>query len=85
MNGIAFPHQHMHKVLDALQSKNYLGPCKSQDPQTYKAALTSSELIHWKKTIQSKYDFFIENETWDLTRQLSNRKVPTDRLMGIQD
>ena len=62
INSVAFSYRHMHKILNALQSGNYLGLNKVQEPQTYKAALISPESTHWIKAIQSEYDFFIENE-----------------------
>ena len=77
INGVAPSHRHMHKVLNALQSGDYLGLSKAQEPQTYKAALASSESAHWIKAIQSEYDSLIENETWDLTELPSDRKVLT--------
>lgn len=77
MNGVAPSYQHMHKVLNALQSGDYLGPSKGQEPQTYRAALASPESAHWIKAIQSEYDSLIENETWDLTELPSDRKVLT--------
>lgn len=78
MNGVATSHRHMHKVLNALQSGDCLGLSKAQEPQTYKAALTSPESAHSIEAMQSEYDSLIENEAWDLTELPSDRKV----LMG---
>lgn len=80
MNCIAPSQHYMHKVLNALQSGDYLGLSKAQEPQNYKAAFASPESTHWIKAIQSKYDSLIhENETWDLTELPSDRKVLTGR------
>ena len=79
INGVAPSHRHMHKVLNALQSGDYLGLSKAQEPQTYKAALASPESAHWIKAIQSEFDSLIKNETWDLTELPSDRKVLTGR------
>ena len=79
MNNIASSHCHMHKVLNALQSGDYLGLTKAQEPQSYKAALVSPEALHWKKAIQSEYDSLIENQTWELTDLPPDRKVLTGR------
>ena len=46
MNGTPSSHHHMHKVLNALQSGDYLGLSKAQEPQTYKAALASPKSAH---------------------------------------
>ena len=81
IKNIALLHRHMHKVLDALLSRDYLDLSKSQEPQTYKAALALPESAYWVKTIQSKYDFFLENETWNLTKLPLNRKILTRRLI----
>lgn len=51
MKNTAPSHHHMHKVLNALQSGDYLGLTKSQEPQSYKAALASSDVVQWKKAI----------------------------------
>ena len=46
INGIAPLHQHMHKVLNTLQSGDYLGLNKAQELKTYKTALVSPESVH---------------------------------------
>lgn len=65
----------MHKVLNALQSGDYLGLSKAQEPQTYKAASASPESAHWIKAIQSEDDSITENDTWNLTELPLDRKV----------
>lgn len=79
MNGIAPSHRHMRKVLDALQFGDYLGLSKGQKPQIYKTDLASPKSVHWIERIQSEYDAFTENETWDLIELPSDRKVLKDR------
>lgn len=79
INGVALSYQYIHKVLNALQSGDFLGLGKAQEPQTYKAALTSPESAHWIKAIQSEYNSRIENETWDFTGLYSDRQVLTGR------
>ncbi len=63
MNGIVLLHLQIYKILDALQSGDYMGLSKGQKLQTCEAALASLKSAHWIKVIQKRYDFFIENET----------------------
>ena len=61
MNNTAPSYYYMHKVLNFLQSGDYLGLSKVQEPQSYKAAFASPDAVHWKKVIKSEYDSLIEN------------------------
>jgi len=36
------------------------------EPQTYKAAIESSDAPYWKEAIQSKVEYILRNHTWEL-------------------
>lgn len=69
----------MHKVLNILQSGDYLSLTKAQKLQFYKTAFVTSKALYCKKVIKSEYNFLIKNQTWELTDFSPDRKVITDR------
>ncbi|XP_068322439.1 B2 protein-like [Pyrus communis] len=57
---------------------NFLTFVTEEEPQTYKAALESSEAPYWKEAIQSEIESIMQNNTWELVN-LPPRNKPTGR------
>nr|GEU49243.1 DNA-directed RNA polymerase subunit beta' [Tanacetum cinerariifolium] len=45
---------------------DYMTYIVNEEPQTYKAAMESSESPYWKEAIQSEIDSIVQNNTWKL-------------------
>ncbi|GJT24582.1 DNA polymerase zeta catalytic subunit-like protein [Tanacetum coccineum] len=53
---------------------DYMTYIVNEEPQTYKAAMESSEAPYWKEAIQSEIDSIMHNNTWKLVDLLSGHK-----------
>ncbi|GJT09221.1 DNA polymerase zeta catalytic subunit-like protein [Tanacetum coccineum] len=54
---------------------DYMTYIVNEEPQTYIAAMESSESPYWKEAIQSEIDAIVQNDTWKLV-DLSSRHKP---------
>lgn len=70
---------HMHRVMKALESEDDYGLPHDSEPQTLKQAKDSPQWPEWKAAMESEMQSLIENETWELTKLPSDRKVITGR------
>ncbi|GJY43467.1 retrotransposon protein, putative, ty1-copia subclass [Tanacetum coccineum] len=53
---------------------DYMTYIVNEEPQTYKAAMESSEAPYWKEVIQGKIDSIVHNNTWKLVDLPSGHK-----------
>ncbi|GJS57673.1 retrovirus-related pol polyprotein from transposon TNT 1-94 [Tanacetum coccineum] len=53
---------------------DYMTYIVNEEPQTYKAAMESSEAPYWKEAIQSEIDSIVHNNTWKLVDLPSGHK-----------
>ncbi|GKB35786.1 DNA polymerase zeta catalytic subunit-like protein [Tanacetum coccineum] len=53
---------------------DYMTYIVNEEPQTYKAAMESSETPYWKEAIQSEIDSIVHNNTWKLVDLPSRHK-----------
>nr|GFA88096.1 zinc finger, CCHC-type [Tanacetum cinerariifolium] len=53
---------------------DYMTNNVNEEPQTYKAAMESSEAPYWKEAIQSEIDSIMLNNTWKLVDLPSGHK-----------
>ncbi|GJS08521.1 retrovirus-related pol polyprotein from transposon TNT 1-94 [Tanacetum coccineum] len=53
---------------------DYMTYIVNEEPQTYKAAMESSEAPYWKEAIQSEIDLIVHNNTWKLVDLPSGHK-----------
>ncbi|GJU14182.1 retrovirus-related pol polyprotein from transposon TNT 1-94 [Tanacetum coccineum] len=54
---------------------DYITYIVNEEPQTYKAAMESSEAPYWKEAIQSEIDSIVHNNTWKLVDLPSGHKL----------
>ncbi len=68
---------HMVQTLRILESN--MDNEGDDEPNSLNQAMHRTDWLKWKEAMQAKYNFLIENKTWELTSMPENRQVITCR------
>jgi len=58
-----------------LESDEFAGLSAGTDPRTYKQAMNSPDVLHWKKAMLEEINALIQNGTWDIVRLPEGEKA----------
>ncbi|GJV76079.1 DNA polymerase zeta catalytic subunit-like protein [Tanacetum coccineum] len=77
----AKPKRSKHAKANKYFRHDYMTYIVNEEPQTYKAAMESSEAPYWKETIHSEIDSIVHNNTWILVDLPSGHKPISHKWM----
>jgi hypothetical protein len=58
-----------------LDSEEFAGISAGTDPRTYKQAMNSPDVLHWKKAVLEEINALLQNETWEIVRLPEGKKA----------
>jgi hypothetical protein len=67
-----------------LDSEEFAGISAGTDPRTYKQAMNSPDVLHWKKAMLEEINALLQNGTWEIVRLPEGEKA-IGSGWGIQD
>jgi hypothetical protein len=58
-----------------LESEEFAGISAGTDPRTYKQAMNSPDVLHWKKAMLEEINALLKNGTWEIVRLPDGEKA----------
>jgi hypothetical protein len=58
-----------------LESEEFAGISAGTDPRTYKQAMNSPDMLHWKKAMLEEINALLQNGTWEIVRLPEGEKA----------